>query len=101
MPMRDVNMKKVWIFSIAISFTLFFSACGTPIPGSTPPVSTPTSLPTNTPLAVGAAHPCIGAPAPAQWHHIVVLMFENKTYDQVIVPAPYITGLANQRETPS
>jgi phosphatidylinositol-3-phosphatase len=100
--MREVNMKKVWIISIAISFALFFSACGTPIPDSTPSSgSTPTSLPTNTPLAIGAAHPCIGAPAPAQWHHIVVLMFENKTYDQVIGPAPYITGLANQCATSS
>ena len=101
-------MKKVWIFSITISFALVLSACGTPLPALTPtpvstpsPAPTPTIIPTNTPLAVDAAHPCIGAPAPTQWHHIVVLMFENKTYDQVIGPAPYITGLANQCATSS
>lgn len=88
-------MKNVWLFNMAIAFALVLSACGTPLP----PVSTPTSVPTNTPIAVGAAHPCIGAPAPAQWNHIVVLIFENRTYDQVIGPAPYITSLANKCAT--
>jgi phosphoesterase family protein len=101
-------MKKVWTFNFAICFALILSACGTPLPALTPtpvstptpaPSSTPTSVPTNTPIAVGAAHPCIGGPAPTQWHHIVVLIFENKTYDQVIGPAPYITGLANNCAT--
>jgi hypothetical protein len=95
-------MKKFWIFNFAISFALVLSACGTPLPASTPtPVSTstPTSIPTNTPIPVDAARPCIGAAAPAQWHHIVVLMFENKSYDQVIGPAPYITSLADKCAT--
>lgn len=95
-------MKKVWIFNIAIAFVSFLSACGTPLPALTPtPVSTPTPVPTSTPIPVDAAQPCIGAPAPAQWHHIVVLMFENKSYDQVIGPAPYITSLANKCATAS
>ena len=79
-----------------ICFVLVLSACGTSIV-----VSTPTSIPTQTPIPVDAARPCIGAPAPSQWHHIVVLIFENKTYDQVIGPAPYITNLANQCATAS
>jgi hypothetical protein len=43
-----------------------------------------------------AANPCFGAAVPHQWHHVVVLMFENRTYDQVIGPAPYITSLAQK-----
>lgn len=89
-------MKNFWTIHITIIFVLFLSACGTSQPPSTP---TPTIIPTNTPIPVDAAKPCIGAPAPAQWHHIVVLMFENKTYSQVIGPAPYITNLANQCAT--
>jgi phosphatidylinositol-3-phosphatase len=93
-------MKNVLNFGITLSFALVLSACGTPLPAPPPTtVSTPTSVPTSTPIPVDAAHPCVGAPAPAQWHHIVILMFENKTYDQVIGPAPYITNLANQCAT--
>src|SRR5689334_3943095 len=83
---RGINMKNILNFGITLSFALALSACGTP-------------LPTSTPIPVDAAHPCVGAPAPVQWHHIVVLIFENKTYDQVIGPAPYITNLANQCAT--
>jgi phospholipase C len=44
---------------------------------------------------VGSANPCVGAAAPASWNHIVVLMFENKSYSEVIgTAASYITGLA-------
>lgn len=47
---------------------------------------------------VSATNPCVGAPKPAQWKHVIVLMFENKTYNSVIgsSSAPYITGLANK-----
>src|ERR1044071_1931120 len=83
-------MKKFWIFHCAIAIVLLLSACET---------STPIPIPTPTPLPVDAAHPCIGSPVPAQWHHIVVLIFENKRYDQVIGPAPYITSLANKCAT--
>jgi phospholipase C len=44
-------------------------------------------------------NPCVGAPAPAQWQHIIVLIFENKTYDEVIGHAPYITNLAKKCAT--
>ena len=83
-------MKTFLIFNFVMVFALLLSACGT---------STPTAIPTPTPLPVDAARPCIGSPAPAQWHHIVVLMFENKSYDEVIGPAPYITSLANKCAT--
>jgi len=93
-------MKKIWLFNFAITFVLILSACGTPGPVSTPtPFNTPIGAPTNTPSAVGAANPCLGAPAPAKWNHIVVLMFENKNYHEVIGPAPYITNLANKCAT--
>lgn len=48
--------------------------------------------------ALGSVDPCVGAPAPAQWKHVVVLMFENKTYGQVIgsTSAPWISALANK-----
>jgi hypothetical protein len=76
-----------------------------PTPTSTMPASptfTPTanSGPTNTPPAsANATTPCTGAPAPAHWNHIVVLIFENKSYTDVIGPAPYITSLANKCAT--
>ena len=92
-------MKKVLPFNIIICFVLVLAACGTPLPATPTAVSTPTSIPTLTPIPVDASKPCIGASAPTQWHHIVVLIFENKTYDQVIGPAPYITNLANQCAT--
>jgi hypothetical protein len=46
----------------------------------------------------------VSAAAPAQWKHVIVLMFENHTYDQVIgakdasgnLRAPYITSLAQK-----
>ncbi|HET8709330.1 MAG TPA: alkaline phosphatase family protein [Candidatus Saccharimonadales bacterium] len=46
---------------------------------------------------VSSSNPCPGNPAPAKWNHVVVLIFENKTYSQVIGSgAPYITNLAKQ-----
>jgi phospholipase C len=104
-------MRRARLFEIGIVFAILLSACTTPLPLPVPtpsntatlePTSAPT--PTSTPVSTGtpvanAANPCIGAPAPAQWKHIVVLLFENKTYDEVIGPAPYITSLANQCAT--
>jgi phospholipase C len=94
-------MKKIWLFKFAAAFALVLSACGTSLPTSTPakitmPAPTNTSLPSTQSVGVSAATPCIGAPAPSQWQHVVVLMFENKTYDEVIGVAPYITSLANK-----
>lgn len=97
-------MKKARFPTIAIIFILVLSACAPFLPA---PAGTPTSqiMPTDesgdTPQPVSAVNPCIGAPAPDGWHHIVVLMFENKTYDEVIGPAPYITRLASQCATVS
>jgi hypothetical protein len=93
-------MKKLWLFNFAIPFVLILSACGSSVPASTPtPFNTPIGAPASTPASAGADHPCIGAPAPARWNHIVVLIFENKKYNEVIGPAPYITSLANNCAT--
>ncbi len=89
-------MKKTWLLKIAIVFSLSLSACAPSVP-ILPPASSSAS--TNTANMISATNPCIGAPAPAQWHHIVILMFENKTYDKVIGPAPYITKLAERCAT--
>ncbi len=47
---------------------------------------------------VSAENPCVAAAAPAQWKHIVVIMFENKKYNEVIntADAPFITNLAHK-----
>ncbi len=117
-------MKKNGLLKIGIVILLFLAACTSPAPGPTPtpfntPVPTNTPQPTDAPPATttftpavtstpvpatttppaNAANPCIGAPAPVQWKHIVVLMFENRYYNEVIGPAPYITGLANKCAT--
>ena len=104
-------MRKIRLLISAIAISIILSACGstvpaatvTPsvIPSSTPlPNSTPSSIPTiDTPVPVNAANPCIGGAAPAQWHHIVVLIFENKSYNEIIGKAPYITSLANKCAT--
>jgi len=98
-------MNKIRQFKIAVAFVLILSACSTPGPISTPtpfntPTNVPTKVPTSTPSSsVGADNPCIGAPPPAKWNHIVVLIFENKKYSQVIGSAQYITSLANKCAT--
>ncbi len=89
-------MKKVWLLKIAIVCSFSLSACAPSVPTLPPPSS---SVSTNTAKMISAANPCTGAHAPAQWHHVIVLMFENKTYDKVIGPAPYITRLANKCAT--
>lgn len=49
---------------------------------------------------VNSGTPCVGSTAPAagQWKHVVVLMFENQTYSNVVgsASAPYITSLVNK-----
>jgi phospholipase C len=97
-------MKKHVFFTIVILFVMVISACGhspaaKPVNAPTPQIIQ-TSEADDTPQPVSASRPCIGAPAPKDgWHHIVVLMFENKKYDEVIGPAPYITGLAKDCAT--
>ena len=48
-----------------------------------------------------AANPCVSAPAPAHWNHVILLMFENEVASSVIgsPDAPYITSLANKCAT--
>ena len=96
-------MKKVWRFQFVIVFSFALSACGSSLvaPPSTdvPSTPVPTSASVNTSGAVSAANPCVGAPAPADWKHIVVVMFENKRSDQIIGTAPYITALAEKCAT--
>jgi phospholipase C len=117
-------MNKNWSLKTAILVLFLLASCTSPAPGPTPmpsntPLPTDTTQPTNAPPPTStstppatstpvpatttppanAANPCTGAPAPAQWKHIVVLMFENRYYNEVIGPAPYITSLANQCAT--
>jgi hypothetical protein len=110
-------MKKGWLFKLGILIALLLSSCTPPAPGPIPvpsntplptgtplpaPTSTPTasstSVPTATPVS-NASNPCPGLPVPGEWKHIVVLMFENRYYNEVIGPAPYITSLADKCAT--
>lgn len=47
---------------------------------------------------INSNNPCPGQAKPAKWNHVVVLMFENKQYSEVINPskAPYISALASK-----
>ena len=95
-------MKHAWFLSILIVLILITSACAPYLSAAVPipsPQATPTEEPVETVLPVNAADPCIAAPAPAHWDHIVVLMFENKQYNEVIGQAPYLTGLAGKCAT--
>ena len=49
-----------------------------------------------TAIVINSATPCVGTSTPAQWNHVVVLMFEN--HDSVIgsPSMPYITSLARK-----
>ena len=69
--------------------------------GATAPTPSPTVSNSPTPVGgVSAATPCVGGAAPAQWKHVVVLMFENQTYNNVIgTQSPFITNLANKCAT--
>ncbi len=96
-------MKNAWLFRIGILIPFLLLSCTTPgqVPTSTPfnpPLPSVTSVSPATPAA-NAANPCMGLPAPSQWKHIVVLMFENRSYNEVIGTAPYITSLADKCAT--
>ncbi|MGE5375993.1 MAG: alkaline phosphatase family protein [Bacteroidota bacterium] len=104
-------MKKIQLFSTVLILSLLLAACGASLSAGeleskgifassdAPFVPVPTSVSVNIPGAVSAAHPCIGAPAPAHWKHVVVLMFENKSADEILGKAPYITALAKNCAT--
>src|SRR6266404_892137 len=53
------------------------------------------------PADASATTPCVASAAPAQWKHVVVLMFENHSYNGVIgsPDSPYITNLAHSCAT--
>ena len=46
-------------------------------------------------IGVNFSNPCIGAPAPEQWNHVVVLMFENSDSFIGSPDMPFITELAH------
>ncbi len=100
---KGVHMKKILLFNSVIVFILLLSACGSSLPlpifTDAPPPPVPTTGSARTLGAVSATNPCIGAPAPADWKHVVVVMFENKRSDQIIGTAPYITALAKKCAT--
>jgi phospholipase C len=50
------------------------------------------------PSTASAEQPCVGSRAPREWKHVVVLFYENRSYDQVIgtADAPFITSLAQR-----
>ncbi len=57
-----------------------------------------TAVDETTEIDVTKSSPCVGAPAPAQWNHVVVLVFENHYSNHDIIGSsrmPYITSLAN------
>ncbi len=59
------------------------AACGggaTPTPGS----------------PARAGHPCTGAPAPARFAHVILIVMENHGFDQVAGHSPYLNALARR-----
>jgi phosphatidylinositol-3-phosphatase len=79
---------------------LLAAGCGSPSPsrdsrspGASPPVAAPPSV---APVGPGPASPAPPSGAPARPDHVVVVVFENKAYDQVAgsASAPYLNQLA-------
>ena len=104
-------MKKTMFGTLMLILSLSLSACDA-LKSTSPPVlvtavNTPVleitspqaPISTNTPQIVDSLHPCVGAPAPAQWQHVVVLVYENKQYNDVIGKAPYVTSLVQKCAT--
>lgn len=89
-------MRKKLPFTLIVALAVVLSGCKANKPTATPTPLPKTSATTSASPTPGA---CVGASAPAQWQHIVVLIFENKTYDEVIGQAPYITSLADECAT--
>ncbi len=71
--------------SAALAALVALSVAGLALLGG----SSPASAAAPTPSA-----PCIGSTAPKHYAHVVVIVEENKAYDQVMGKAPYQTGLA-------
>lgn len=93
-------MNKLWPGHYMFVLAFILSACApaaTAAPANTPIPYVPTRGATSG--VIDASHPCVGAKAPGDWKHVVVIMFENKTYNKVIGTAPYTTQLAHQCAT--
>jgi phospholipase C len=43
-----------------------------------------------------AGHPCRGASAPRRYEHVVLVVLENHSYDQVAHSSPYLNALAHE-----
>ena len=103
-------MKKIFV-NLLFVFSVSLAACvplnSSPSPEVATPEHTPVATASSTPIPVttssspviDAAHPCGGATAPTEWQHVVVLVFENKDYNEVIGAAPYITSLSEKCAT--
>lgn len=119
--MAQLRMKPQYIgallvlaFAVVGSILLTRSHAATPVISAEPENGTVTAPATkgqdstasgnqyvsfqSAPSTVSAATPCIHAAAPTAWKHVVVLMFENKSYSDVIGSAssPYISALATK-----
>ena len=71
--------------SAALCAALALSVIGLALVGG----SSPASAAAPTPSA-----PCVGSSAPAHYAHVIVIVEENKAYDQVMGKAPYQTSLS-------
>jgi phosphatidylinositol-3-phosphatase len=71
--------------SAALSAALALSVLGLALVGG----SSSASAAAPTPSA-----PCVGSSAPAHYAHVIVIVEENKAYDQVMGKAPYQTALS-------
>jgi len=95
---------------ITLLLTLFVFGCtssqnNNPISTISPILENTNVISTKTPAAItmtatdtittNSTKPCIGASAPAQWKHVVVLMFENHHTVIGSPNLPYITALAS------
>ncbi len=95
-------MKTLLKTCKTIAVLLIFLVAGCKSAGNTTSVTetpTATTIPvTVTPAALDVNYdkPCIGASAPAQWNHVVVLMFENHQSSIGSPSMPNITDLAHK-----
>jgi hypothetical protein len=75
---------------------LLLQRAARPAPGPGPAAAPPPPPPA--PPKPTAANPCIAAPVPAAWHHVVWIWMENKDYAQIMASAggPYLNALAGR-----
>jgi phospholipase C len=71
--------------SAALAAAVALSAAGFVLLGGSSPARA---------AAPTASAPCIGSTAPKHYAHVIVIVEENKAYDQVMGKAPYQTALA-------